>query len=88
MFDHLMNFLKFHVLWKKINKNSKMGDKKILLAKYLSYPGNTKITKINFLMNFVQLPPELAFKKNLNQPVQPVIVTPTLLNILHFEDPT
>jgi hypothetical protein len=57
----------------------KMGDKKIILGKQLSYPGKTKITKVNFRMNFVRLPPRastknvclmLAFKKNLTtQPV-------------------
>jgi hypothetical protein len=30
-----------------------MGDKRILLGKYPSYPGKIKITKVNFLMNFV-----------------------------------
>jgi hypothetical protein len=41
----------------------KMGDKKILLGKYPSYPGKTKITKVNFLMNFIRLPPRARTKK-------------------------
>jgi hypothetical protein len=32
----------------------KMGDKKILLDKYPAYAGKLKITKVNFLMNFVR----------------------------------
>jgi hypothetical protein len=32
----------------------KVFEKQILLGKYPSYPGITKITKVNFLMNFVR----------------------------------
>jgi hypothetical protein len=35
-----------------------MGDKKILIGKHPLYPGKTKITRVNFLTNFVGLPPQ------------------------------
>jgi hypothetical protein len=41
----------------------KMGAKKILLGKYPSYPGKTKITIVNFLMNIVRAPPKAKTKK-------------------------
>jgi hypothetical protein len=42
-------------------------NKKILLGKYPSYPGKTKATKYNFLINFVRVLVclRLAFEKNL-----------------------
>jgi hypothetical protein len=42
----------------------KMGDKKILLGIHPSYSGKTKITKVNFLMNFVRAPHQRARTNN------------------------
>jgi hypothetical protein len=48
----------------------------ILLGKYPSYPGKTKITKVHFLMNFVRALPtqELEQKRKIkkNLPTKPV----------------
>jgi hypothetical protein len=41
----------------------KTDDKKIILDKYPSYSGKTKIIKANFLMNFVRLPTPTAKTK-------------------------
>jgi hypothetical protein len=63
-----------------------MGENKILLGKYPSHPGKTKITKVNFLMIVVRFF-KFDFKKNINmepmsyfknKPVQLVIVNPVL----------
>jgi hypothetical protein len=35
-----------------------MGDKKMLLGEYPSYQKKIKITKVNFMMNFVGAPPQ------------------------------
>jgi hypothetical protein len=44
-----------------------MADKKILLAKYPSNPGKTKIITVNFLINFVGGPTNLPLSSSLTK---------------------